>query len=470
MSPPASADSVPPGPLSPPLLPGLRGGPTGKVLAILVLVAVLQVPLWMVSGLVGERSDRQDAVQGDVRRGWGPAQVVAGPALLVPLVGPAGAGGTPGQTLGWARLQPSHLQVTARLRPERRQRGLFRVEVYTADVTLEGGFTPPALAAADLPAGTPDWRRARVVLGVGDARGVAADARLAWDGRAVPLGEDEPDACGLAELGAPLDLSGPPEPGRAIPFATTVSLQGTEGFSVVPLARQVALRVSSSWPTPGFTGASLPQHQEHGASGFEARWYAAGPAGGRGWQPAGACDVAASIASLGPDARIGVALQQALPTYLMVERASKYGTLFVALAFLTLFLFEVVAGVRVHLVQYGLIGLSLSLFALLLVSVAEPFGFEAGYAASAGAVLVQASLYAVSVLRRWRLVALFAGMLGALFGLLYVLLSLETFALLTGSVALFVLLSAVMLATRRVGWVPDAEGPGRLAPTWGRGA
>ena len=470
MSPPSSAESVPPGALSPPLLPGLRHGPAGKVLAILVLVAVLQVPLWMVSGLVAERSERQDEVLAQFRRGWGPAQVVAGPTLVVPLVGPMGPGGVPGPTTGWVRLQPSHLQVTAALQPELRQRGLFRAVVYTADVTLEGGFMPLSIDAADLAGGVPDWHRARLLIYVEDTRGVAADARLAWDGRAVPLEADEPDGCGLAVLDAPLGLSAAPEPGHPLAFATTLALQGTGGFGVVPLARQVALRVSSPWPTPGFTGASLPQSQEHGPSGFVARWEVAGPPSGRGWQAVTGCAVAPNAAAVGPDARLGVELQQALPTYLMVERASKYATLFVALAFLTLFLFEVVAGVPVHLVQYGLIGLSLTLFALLLVSVAEPLGFEAGYAVSAAAVLAQASLYAVSVLRRWRLVVLFAGMLGALFGLLYVLLSLETFALLTGSIALFGLLSAVMLATRRVRWVSDVGGNLLPVPTSGQDA
>ncbi len=463
MSPPATAEAVPPGaaapPLLPPLLPALRHGPAGKVLALLLLVLVLQVPLWMVSGLVAARSERQDAVLAEFRRGWGPAQVVAGPTLLVPLVGTAPAAGLPGPVVGWTRLQPARLQVTATLHPEVRQRGLFRAVVYTADVALEGGFAPPPLPAAEAGEGTPDWRRARVLLDVGDARGLAADARLTWDGRPVPLDVGEADGCGLAVLEAPLDLSGPPAPDRPIAFSTAVTLQGTVGFGVVPLARQVALRVASPWPTPGFTGGSLPRSQEHGASGFEARWDVAGPGGGRGWQAVHRCDVAADAAALGPEARIGVELQQAVPTGLMVERASKYGTLFVLLAFGTLYLFEVLAAARVHLVQYGLVGLSLSLFALLLVSVAEPLGFAAGYAISAAAVLAQSSLYATSVLRSARLVASFSGMLAALFGLLYVLLSLETFALLFGSLALFALLSAVMLATRRVRWSGQLEAP-----------
>ncbi|MGI4942043.1 MAG: cell envelope integrity protein CreD [Janthinobacterium lividum] len=453
----AAAPFPPPAATPPPPWPALRRSPAGKVAALLVLLALLQVPLWMVAGLIGERADRHDQMLGQLRHGWGPSQVVAGPTLVVPYRGPPAADGTPGATLGWARLQPSRLQVTAALRPETRQRGLFRATVYTADLAMTGSFALPPLSLDEFPAAVPDWTRARVLVGVGDLRGIPADARLDWNGQAVPLeAADQHFVCGLATLAAPLHLAAAPPAAAVVPFATALTLQGTQGFGVVPLARQVALRVSSPWPTPSFTGGSLPQHQEHTDSGFTAGWDVAGPATERGWQPSGGCGVAGSIAALGPDAQLGVELQQAVPTYLMVERAAKYGTLFVALSFLTLFLFEVSAGVRVHLVQYGLIGLSVSLFALLLISVAEPLGFVAGYAISAAAVLAQASLYAVSVLRRMRLVVLFAAMLAALFGFLYVLLSLETYALLTGSLALFLLLSALMLATRRVGWANAA--------------
>ena len=149
---------------------------------------------------------------------------------------------------------------------------------------------------------------------------------------------------------------------------------------------------------------------------------------------------------------MGVVLQDAVPTYAMVDRAAKYGALFLAMAYLTLFLFEIALRIRIDIVQYGLVGLSVSLFALLLVSVAEPLGFAASYAISAGAVLAQASLYTLSVVRRPLLAAVFAGVLGALFGFLYVVLSLDSFALLAGAVGLFVALSAVMAVTRRIEW------------------
>jgi inner membrane protein len=181
------------------------------------------------------------------------------------------------------------------------------------------------------------------------------------------------------------------------------------------------------------------------------------------WSSAAALDSEISARS-----RVGVELHEAVPTYQMVERTTKYGLLFLALSFLTYFLFEATSGVRIHIIQYGLLGLSISLFALLLISFAEPLGFEAGYAIASILILLQASLYTAAVLRRLQQSATFAGILGALFGFLYVLLSLESYALLVGAVALFAALSVTMAVTRHVDWSKGQWG--RFAKTRGDGA
>ncbi|MFC0407018.1 inner membrane CreD family protein [Roseomonas elaeocarpi] len=122
------------------------------------------------------------------------------------------------------------------------------------------------------------------------------------------------------------------------------------------------------------------------------------------------------------------------------------------MGFLTYVLFELLAGVGIHLVQYGLLGLSIVLFPLLLLAFGEPVGFAAAYAISTAAMVGQASAYTAGVTRRMRLAAPFAGVLGVLFGFLYVVLNLEADALLVGAVALFAALSVVMMVTRHVDW------------------
>ncbi len=429
--------------------------PAAKVGMILGLLLAMQIPLLMVGGLIDERETRQGEVLAAFRRGWGPEQSVAGPMLIVPYSW--AKNDAPGGRLhGWARLPASRLNVTATLAPEERRRGLFHAIVYTADVTLSGTIALPPLLISDLPDVIIEWRNARVGLGASDLRGMSPDATIDWGGNALPLQFSEEQGCGYVLLDAPAGLQAAPAPGTTIPFKAGLTLRGTQAFRLVPAARQIDMRVASSWPTPGFTGATLPLSYELRPDGFDAYWEMSGDPTSTGWQLTSGCGVPVNAMWSEPDAQVGVALQEAVPTYVMVDRAAKYGVFFLALAFLTLFLFEMLSGARIHLVQYGMVGLSISLFALLLISIAEPLGFTIAYAISAAAVMAQASLYALSVVGRPRLAAMFAGVLGTLFAFLYVVLSLDTYALLVGTIGLFVVLSVVMVATRRVNWAAVA--------------
>lgn len=217
----------------------------------------------------------------------------------------------------------------------------------------------------------------------------------------------------------------------------------------MPTGRQIAIQIASSAATPGFTGPNPPLHATTGPSGFQADWQLVGTTPVTQWQQGWS---APSLCERGKAEGVGVELLQPVPTYLMVTRAAKYGTLFLVLAFLTYFLFERLARVSIHVVQYALLGLSVSLFALLLVAVAEPLGFILGYAVATAAVMGQASLYTLSVVGSRQLALTFAAVLGSLFAFLYVVISLETYALLLGSVGVFVALSVLMAVARRLDW------------------
>ena len=154
---------------------------------------------------------------------------------------------------------------------------------------------------------------------------------------------------------------------------------------------------------------------------------------------------------------IGVDLIEATPVYRTIARVTKYGLLIVVLAFSTYVLFELLSGVRVALLQYGLLGASLSLFTLLLLLVSELAGYTAGYILSAAMVTAQASLYTLSVTRHLRQAGIFAAMLSTVFGFLYVLLSLVSYALVVGSMAIFVVLSILMGVTQKVQRADDAR-------------
>ncbi len=421
--------------------------PAAKVGGVLGLLVAMLIPQSLTSGLIHERENRQADVLATFRNGWGPKQVVSGPALMVPYTyGPNLT--QAGQVKGWLQLPPSSLTVTAELDPQVRRRGLFRAIIYSAALKMSGVVTVPALS--DVGQNPIDWASARVVVRASDLRGLKPDQTLTWSNTTAAVQPSSADGCRPAIMSVPAGLTGAPSPGTVIPFEAALTLRGTQALHVAPIARQTSMHAISTWPTPAFNGVNLPISYETGASGFDANWEVAGDPAQAGWRLLPACWATYDQ----PDAGTapGVELQEAVPTYAMVDRAAKYGLFFLALAYLTLFLFEALSRVRVHLVQYGLVGLSVSLFALLLISIAEPLGFAVAYAISAAAVILQASLYTLSVVRRAELAGIFAGVLGGLFAFIYVVLSLDSYALLAGTVALFAILSVLMAVTRRVNW------------------
>ncbi|MBR0680184.1 cell envelope integrity protein CreD [Roseomonas eburnea] len=434
---PAVPDSAPPPGAA--IASGARIiGPTGiKLGLIAALVVALLIPQYFVAGLIAEREARQREVRAEIGRSWGASQTVLGPVLVVPLRAPAGGASEPGAIA----MPATELTMAATLVPERRRRGLFEAVVYTARIDIAGriGDVAPSLPTD----AEPDWRAAYLMTGATDLRPATDAPTLAFAGRALAVVREGSTRCGVVEaLRWPLGLDGPPEPGTG--FAGTMELRGTEALSLLPVARRARLSIEGAWETPSYFGASLPHRASSEGEAFRAEWVG------------GVADRALRLPDdgCGPvlerSAGMGVALLEAVPTYRMVTRTAKYAALFVLLAVMTYWLFELVSRVRIHLVQYGLLGLSMVLFPMLLLAISEAAGFGIAYVVSAAMVMGQASFYTAAVTGRARLAIVFAGVLAILFGFLYVVLRMESMALLAGALGLFALLSAVMMATRRI--------------------
>jgi len=421
--------------------------PVVKLVLIGMLIALMQLPLAYVAGLIEERQGRQAEVLNEFRQSWGPQQTLLGPILVVPYRVEGAS------SRRYLHIAPSQLTATAQLQPETRKRGIFRATVFGAQVALAGVFRIPP----EIPAGELRWDESFLVLVASDLRALPAAAQLRWNDRQNPwidCGEVVEGACDSEHLLVARTVAAPTAD-APIKFAASLALRGTEAFWFAPLAKEADVALSGSWSTPSFGGASLPNKDSVTADAFSAFWHIANNRVARhgSWVSTRAIELDPSNANAAlQNARIGVALLDAVPTYQMVERASKYAVLFLALSFLTYFLFETISGARIHLVQYGLLGLSIALFALLLISFGEPLGFTAGYAVSALMVLAQASIYTATVTGQRRHALTFGAVLAALFAFLYVVLILETYSLLAGSVALFAALSVTMAVTRHIEW------------------
>ncbi len=416
------------------------------------LALALQIPVLFIGDLVRERRSTRDAAVAEMASSWGGAQRVAGPFLVVPYrVSSVPAGDAPVEAL--ATFLAADVRVAADLRTERLRRGLFEAPVYRATIVLSGTFESPDFAQWAVPSREVLWERAELAFDVSDVRSIRTGARLRW-------GETDLDfqpGIGLrggGRTGIHARVGGPWQGGGRT-FQATLDLAGSASLRVAPTGEATTVEVAGDWPDPSFQGAWLPVERQLRDDGFSAAWRISHL--GRGYpqswrEGTHGAEIDASA--------VGVDLLTPIDPYRQSVRSLKYSLLFLALTFGVAWLFEVLGGGRLHLIHYALMGAALCLFYLLELALSEHIGFPAAYALAAALVVITNGAYARSLLAPLR-AALLAGVLCVLYAGIYVLLQLDDHALLAGAGALFLILAAIMYATRAVDWHAAGSKPAR---------
>jgi len=432
----------------------MRHSVTARLVVMGGLAFVLMIPLLWVRATVSERASRRDAAAREISGTWGGPQVVGGPVLAVPYETTWTDGsGRVQRSAHHAFLLPRDLQIDARLNTETRNRGIFEVPVYRATIRVTGTFVRPALDSLKPVADRIDWDRVSLQIGVKDPRGITRRSVMTWRGQQHPLAGGTLDV-GLFQSGLSTTLPSLADVAlnADLPFEFTLEFNGTRDFHVLPAAQETRVSLASGWPHPSFSGAPLPESREVSDSGFTARWSVQDF--GRPY-PARWTSFDMNREQLAGQAHasaFGVSLVQPVDVYQQAERAVKYALLFVVLTFLLFFLWEVFSATLLHPMQYTFVGFAICVFYLLLVSISEHTGFDVAYSSSSAVTILLIAGYAKAVLGGLRpATSVFAALL-TLYGFLYLLLRLEDYALLAGSIGLFLILSVVMFITRRMDW------------------
>lgn len=438
----------------------LKSSTTVKLLMIGILILLLLIPLAMVGSLVRERAARRDEAAQEVASTWGQSQVLGGPVLIVPYL--QHGKDEKGKAVTWvssASFLPETLKVEGRIVPERRSRGIFESVVYRADLRWTGAFERPSFEAWRIAPEDVIWVDAYLAVGVPDMRGIRSAMKLDWNGRELPL---EPGGAeeGLWASGLKVRLPGlaQSQAGERYAFAFDLGVNGSQALQFLPLGKQTTVALKSDWPAPKFTGAFLPESRTVSGTGFSALWKLS--YFGRSYPQQWRQDEAARLA---PEASLqgsafGVELFLPVDAYQKTERSMKYGVLFLLLTFLTFFLYEVFNPFSLHPLQYLLVGAALCLFYLLLLSISEHAPFATAYLVASAATVLLIGGYSAAILRGRLRALVMTGVLGLLYGYLYVLLQLEDYALLLGSVGLFTTLALVMYVTRKIDWSAPRRG------------
>jgi inner membrane protein len=331
------------------------------------------------------------------------------------------------------------------------ERGLFKVVAYKAHLAIGGRFVRPDFSGIR-PAAQPLWEDATISIGIADPRGIAKRTMLKWNGGDVKLVPGV-DNSGLFVSGLRgLVGLGPGADGGSLTFALDLDVNGSRELKVLPAGSETTVQLNSTWPHPSFVGAPLPAFRESTAAGFTGRWNV--PYFGRGYPPrwTSVGTDAAQVKSRADSSALGVGLLLPVDIYQQAERAVKYAALFIVMTFLVFFLWEIVRSRLLHPIQYLFVGFAMCVFYLLLVSISEHLGFDLAYASAAGATTFLIAMYSFHVLGGMAEGAVMGAGLSALYGFLYLLLRLEDYALLAGSVGLFAMLALLMFVTRRVNW------------------
>ena len=444
-----------------------------KAVVVVVLTLAILIPLQMVRGVIQDRQQYREAAVRDVAASYGGRQVLAGPVLVVPyeervVETSKDDDGRVRETVrrrqGQWTFFPDSLAVDGVLKPDTRRRGLHQVRVYEWDGNALARFDAAIPEPADgvqRSIGQP-W----LSLGIADVGGLRGSPTIRINGVAATVlqGLGHADGPGVhVRLAAPVAGQHLRLDARA-----ELHLRGTETFALLPLGNQNDLRLRSSWPHPKFDGMS-PQ-QDVGSDGFRAHWqiasvatnaqrrYLQAPALGSEGHAFGPSRDASGTGTAWtpPGDAVSVSLLDPVSPYVQSDRATKYGVLFVLLTFIGFFMFEMIRQVRVHPIQYLLVGMAIAIFFLLLVSLSEHIAFGWAYLLASVACIGLIGVYLAAVLRGGLRGLGFAAMLGTLYAVLYGLLLSEDNALVLGAGLLFVILAAIMLATRKVDWYQAA--------------
>ena len=429
-----------------------------RFITIAALVGMMTIPLGMVGDIVYERSDSYRSVLRDISGTWGHKQKLQGPALLIPytekfisvkvLTDKDGNERKVNKTTYEQRtaiVLPEDLKIDTRLQGQKRKRSIYESLVYTADLKIAGNFKRPDIASLSNHIDKIHWDRAWFALGISDTQAINKVSPLAWT--ETQQLDFEPGTrireTFASGFHAPLDLTTEKE---TYQFFLTINVNGSQGFFFSPFGKTTDVTIRSDWPHPSFQGNVLPDSHEVTSEGFEAKWSV--PHLARNYPQLWTLETQKFNVN---EFSAGVNLFESVSLYSKITRAIKYGALFFVLTYITFLLFELGIGRRLHVVQYGMIGLALSMFYLTLLSMAEHAGFFNAYISAAAIIIIMISLYAFAAIRSLGKTAIISILLVGLYSMLYSMLNLEDYALLAGTALLLVVLAVMMYLTRNIG-------------------
>lgn len=417
-----------------------------KLVVIGFIILLMLIPLTLMKDLMYERNNRHQSAIEEVSATWGGSQTITGLFITIPFFEKAPA--TTGNAVvlpvkSQATFLPDDLKIEAKIELGERMRGIYKVPIYTTKVTIEGAFLHPDFS--DLKeVGQVNWEEAQVHLGLSDLRGLEDLMVLTWGDTVLTMSPGVKSDLVQEGVSSRIPLSEAPATEK-IRFKIDFSVRGSQGIFFMPLGRETTVHLSGNWEHPSFQGAFLPasHHEKNGS--FTADWKVL-------YLNRNYPQAFTGYPNSFDESRFGMSVYIPISDYQKNQRAAKYAVLIIALTFMVFFFVQILNKVRIHGIQFILVGLALCLFYVMLLSFTEHIGFNGAYLLSTAMTVGLVSLYISAIFKKRRLSLLNCLFMIFVYLFVFVIIQLEHYALLVGSIGLFIVLAVAMYLSRNITW------------------
>lgn len=411
-----------------------------KIGVLLFLILLLQLPSSMLSNLISERQNYQAEVAQELTASNSGSQTITGPVLVIPYK----QGNLPKKLY----VLPKQLNINSTLTAEQLRRSIYTFQTYQSSSQLTGQYDTNTIAKILKDGGVID--NPYLAVSISDTRGLGKVDGITLDGKTYSFAPGAKLNTGKNGLNAPLQGISLTNK-TLLDFNMTLDLSGTSRLSFVPIGENTTVKLSGNWPHPKFTGERSPKTRDidPAGKGFTATWESSWFANNLNTQ---FIEAETNGGQNTDFESFDTELIQTVDHYQLNERIIKYSILLIGMTFLCVFMFEVLRQLRVHPIQYALVGVALSVFYLLLLALSEQIGFTKAYIIASAACIGQIGFYVSHILHSVKRGIGFSLFLSVIYAALYSLLKFEDMAMVVGSIGLFIVISIVMIATRRLNW------------------
>lgn len=421
-----------------------------KISVVAIIALLLLIPTSMIEDLIHEREMRQETAIREVSSKWGEEQTLSGPIVSIPyyryikefsktdsiekLI----------QIKDHAHFLPDKLDIKGQISPEKRYRGIYEVVVYNSNLSFSGSFNILNFKDLDIQEKDVLFDKAFISVGISDLRGIENQIDLKWDD--VVLSYNPGTVTNdILTTGINTRISLENVDSSMYNFSFNLELKGSQKLYLVPVGKVTNVQMNSTWNNPSFNGSFLPDSREINEEGFIANWNILHlnrnfPQSWIGSQH--------NISS----SAFGVDLLLPIDSYQKSIRSIKYAILFIALTFMVFFFVEILNKVFIHPIQYILVGLALIIFYSLLLSLSEHMKYNISFIVSAFATLALIGSYVKAILKSYNIAILISSVLLILYSFIFVIIQLQDYSLIIGSIGLFIILGLVMYFSRKIDW------------------